>query len=67
MAYLVIYLGGQEYEIVEIERNDAFWKIEMEKELCYFYNEPLLKELINPREERGMELRQFNSEKETFE
>lgn len=67
MAYLVIYLGGQEYEIIEIERNDAFWKKEMEEELCYFYNEALLKELINPRDERGMELRQYNSEKVIFE
>lgn len=67
MAYLVIYLGDETYEVMEIERNDEFWKEHMEKELVYFYNEALLKELINPREERGMELRKYNSKKENFE
>lgn len=33
MAYLVIYLGNEVYEIVEIERDDAFWNMEMEDEL----------------------------------
>lgn len=50
-----------------MERNEEFWNKEMEEELCYFYNEALLKELINPRDERGMELRQYNSKKEIFE
>lgn len=67
MAYLVIYLGNEVYEIVEIERDDAFWNMEMEDELSYFFNEALLKELVDPREERTMELRQYNSKKETFE
>lgn len=67
VAYLVIYLGDEKYEVVELERDEEFWKKEMEKELVYFYNEALLKELVNPREERGMDLRKYNSKSETFE
>lgn len=67
MAYLVIYLGSDVYEIVEIQKNDEFWKKQMEKELIYFYNEALSKEIINPRDERGMDLRTYNSKKQVFE
>ena len=67
-AYLVIYLGEGVYEVVEIERNDEFWKVSMEKELIFFYTEAMLKELVNPRGgERGMSLRKYNSTTETFE
>lgn len=67
MAYLVIYLGGTVYEIIEVGRNDEFWKKEMEKELVFFFNEALLKELVDPRDDRGMDLRKYSSEKDTFE
>lgn len=67
MAYLMIYLGGDAYEIYEIEKNDDFWKKQMEEELTYFYNEALLKELVDPRDGRGMELRKYISKKEMFE
>lgn len=67
VAYLMIYLGEEVYEIIEIERNDDFWKVHMEAELVYFYNEALLKELVDPREERGMDLRKYNSTKQIFE
>lgn len=66
MAYLVIYLEN-DYEIVELERNDKFWKEEMEKELVYFFNEALLKEIVDSRDEREMELRTYNSKEGTFE
>ena len=67
MAYLVIYLNEQANEIVELERDDDFWKRSMEKELVFFYNEALLKELVDPRDGRGMDLRKYDSKKETFE
>lgn len=66
MAYLMIYLGNSIYEIIELERNDKFWKEEMEKELIFFYNECLLKELVNPRYDRGMEFRQYDAKEQTF-
>lgn len=68
LAHLVIYLGEGVYEIVEIERNDDFWMKVMEKELIFFYTEAMLKELVNPRGgERGMSLRKYNSNSQTFE
>lgn len=66
-AYLVIYLGDEKFEIVEIEKNDEFWNERMVKELTFFYNEALLKEIVNPREERGMDLRKYNSKNKIFE
>lgn len=67
LAHLVIYLGEGVYEIIEMERNDEFWKEHMERELIFFYNEAMLKELINPRDDRGMDLRKYNADTETFE
>lgn len=66
VAYLMVYLGESVYEILEIERDDKFWTKEMEQELIFFYNEALLKELVDPRDERGMDLRKYNAEKKTF-
>lgn len=67
MGYLVIYLEGHEYEIVEVARNEEFWKKNMQKELVFFFNEALLKEIVDPRFERGMDQRKYNAEKETYE
>lgn len=67
-AYLIIYLGESVYEIIEkIERNDEFWKNKMEKELAFFYNEAMLKEVVDPRDARGMDLRKYNAASQTFE
>lgn len=66
-AYLVIYLGESVYEIVEMERNDEFWKNVMEQELVFFYNEAMLKEILNSRDDRGMNLRIYNATNKTFE
>lgn len=66
VAYLVIYFGESVYEIMELERDDDFWKTEMEKELIFFYYEGLLKELVDSRYDRGMEYRTYNAEKKTF-
>lgn len=63
----MIYLGNEEFEIIEIEKNDEFWKQQMVEELVYFYNEALIKELVNPRLERAMEIRVYNSKSKTFE
>lgn len=67
-AYLVIYLGESVYEIIEkIERNDVFWKEKMEKELVFFYNEAMVKEIVDSRDARGMDLRKYNAQSQTFE
>lgn len=66
MAYLLIYCGSDAYEVVEISRDDEFWKKEMEDELVFFYNEALVKELVDSRERRGMDLRRYDPKTETF-
>lgn len=66
-AHLIIYLGEGVYEIIEIERNDEFWNMNMKSELTFFYTEAMLKEIIDPRDARGMDLRKYNSVSQTFE
>lgn len=67
LAHLVIYLGEQVYEIIEIERNDVFWDTKMEKELTFFYQEAMIKEIVDSRDGRGMDLRKYNATNQTFE
>lgn len=66
IAYVVVYLGGSEYKIEKVVRDDDFWINQMEKELVFFYNEAILKELVNSRDERNMELRQYDEISKTF-
>lgn len=64
----MIYLGESVYEIIEkIERNDEFGATKMEKELAFFYNEAMIKELVDSRDGRGMDLRTYNPASQTFE
>lgn len=67
IAHLIIYLGERVYEIIEIERNDAFWKTRMEKELVFFYKEAMIKEIVDSRDSKGMELRVYNASSQKFE
>lgn len=41
----------------KIERNDAFWAENMVNELVQFYEDCVLPELLDPRRERNMEIR----------
>ncbi len=63
-AYLMVWLGeweGQpQYRIVEIPRDTIFFGNILPK-LTYFYNEVMLKELVNPRKERHMNLREYHA------
>lgn len=52
---------------MEIQRNEQFWKTTMEQELVYFYNEAMVKELVDSRDARGMELRKYNTQTQKFE
>lgn len=68
VAYLMIWLGENEnqYQIVQLKRDDKFFDEEVKQKLAYFYNEVMLKELANSRNERGMELRQYDEATKTF-
>lgn len=65
-AYVVVYLGESEYKIEKVTRNDDFWTKVMESELVFFYNEAMVKELVNPRDGRSMEVRQYDEASKTF-
>lgn len=54
MIYLGDYLGTPQYKIVEIPRDDAFFDQQMKMTLTYFYNEVMIKELVDPRKKRRM-------------
>ncbi|XP_037024163.1 uncharacterized protein LOC119066045 [Bradysia coprophila] len=66
-AYLMVYLGPSEFKIEKIDRDDEYWKIKMEPELLYFFNEAMLKELVDPRSSRFMELRDYDEKNKIFE
>lgn len=65
-AYLIVYLDENQYKIEKVSRDDDFWNEEMKEELIFFFNEAMVKELVNPRDERSMELRQYDETSKTF-
>lgn len=65
-AYLMVYLGSSEFKIEKIERDDEYWRTKMEATLVYFFNEAMLKELVDSRDRRDMELRDYDEKTETF-
>lgn len=68
-AYLMVWLGewqGQpQYKIVKLSKDFNFFESILPK-LTYFYNEVMLKELVNSRKERHMELREYSAEVNSY-
>lgn len=65
-AFLVIYLES-DFKIEKIYRDDDFWFEKMVKPLVFFYEQAMIKELVDPRIRRTMKLRVYNSVTNTFE
>lgn len=65
-AHLMVYLGPCEYKTETVVRDDDYWKSKMEAELVYFFNEAMLKELVDSRDKRSMELREYDETTKTF-
>lgn len=65
-AYLVAYLSETEWKIEKVNRDDDFWDREMKEELIFFFNEAMVKEIVNPRDERSMEQRKYDEISKTF-
>lgn len=65
-AFVLVFLDESQYKIEEIVRDDSFWANEMEEELVFFFNEAMIKELANPRDERNMPLRMYDETTKTF-
>lgn len=62
----MVYLGSSEYKTERVERDDEYWKEKMEAELVYFFNEAMLKELVDSRDARSMDLRDYDEKEKTF-
>lgn len=65
MVWLGEFQGEPQYRIVEIPREDSFFD-EIKPKLTYFYKEVMIKELVDPRKRRYMELREYNAETKSF-
>lgn len=66
-AFIMIWLGESSYRVIEIERNDEFFERKMLEKLTYFFNEVMLKELVDSRLQRHMALRKYNPDTSLFE
>lgn len=66
IGFLVVWLGDNEYRIERVLRDDKFWEEKMKQKLLFFYNEAMLKEVVDPRKNRKMELREFDPSTNTF-
>lgn len=64
-ALVMIWLG-KEYKILKILRNDDFFETRMKSKLTEFYDEVMIKELVDPRKTRSMGLREYNEELKAF-
>lgn len=65
-ALLMIWLGDNNFKIFEIEKDDNFFDTEMKEKLSFFYNECMLKELVDARKARFMDLREYDEELQIF-
>lgn len=65
-AYLVVFVES-DVKIEQIYRDDDFWYSTMEKPLVFFYEQAMIKELVDPRKRRSMKLRAYNAVSKTFE
>lgn len=66
-AFLMIWLGEDSYRIIEVKRDDDFFQQTMKEKLTFFYNECMLKELVDSRAGRFMKLRTYNATTKSFE
>lgn len=67
---LMVWLGNNngepQYRIVRIPRDDAFFDNCMKPKLLYFYENVMVKELVDPRKKRFMNLRKFDAVTKSF-
>lgn len=66
MIWLGEYKGEPQYRVVEVPRDDSFFETEVKPELIFFYNEVMLQELVNPRKERYMKLREYDAKTDSY-
>ncbi|XP_037025940.1 uncharacterized protein LOC119067203 [Bradysia coprophila] len=69
-GFLMFWLGlceeTPQYRIIEVPKNDSFFDTEVTPKLNYFYNEVMVKELVDSRKQRNMALREYDPKKNIF-
>lgn len=65
-AFVIVWVES-EFKIERIYRDDTFWAEEMEKKIVDFYENVMVKEQVDPRKQRNMKLRVYNTQTKTFE
>lgn len=69
-GFVMVWLGeldGQsQYRIVEITRDDSFFEEIIKPKIVYFFEEAMVKELVDSRKARKMKLREYDSQSQTF-
>lgn len=70
LGFIMVWLGEwksePQYRIIEVPKNDGFFEKEIEPKITYFYNEVMMKELVDSRKARHMALREYNAENDSF-
>lgn len=69
-GFLIVWLGENsgeaQYRIVEIPRDDEFFQTNIKPKLIYFYENVMIKELVDGRKRREMELRKYDLATKSF-
>lgn len=69
-GFVMVWLGEfndqTQYRIVEIPKDDAFFEKIIKPKLVYFFENVMVKELVDSRKERRMKLREYDPETRTF-
>lgn len=66
MVWLREFEGEPQYRIVEVPKDDAFFEENIRSKIVYFYEEVMMKEIVDSRKSRYMPLRVYNAEAKSF-
>lgn len=70
LGFLMVWLGecggSPQYRIIEIPKDDKFFDDDIRHSVTYFYNEVMMKEIVDSRKASHMQLRVFNAENDCF-
>lgn len=70
-GFVMVWLGEcnreAQYRIVEIPKDDSFFETTIKPKVQYFYEQVMMKELVDSRKGRSMKLRTYNRENDSFE
>lgn len=69
-GYIMVWLGEvndePQYRIVKIPKDDSFFENNIKKKLLFFYEELMIKELVDSRKKRHMKLREYDAVQKSF-